>query len=640
MSATTNSVTEDKKTEKEEGTKSMLAYVSLKNFVTDHNQGYAGYYVMQSQIINILLVGRSQAGKSTLLATLLNPQQAVQGRGYTVTKEPQIQAFILNDEHTNTQYTINVIDTPGLREKRIDDLQSRSDDALVTLAQNFISKQVTYLNIVIYVTVAKRTNELDAEAFKCIREYLGKEFESNSLLVLSHCEEVPKTRFEQIVNDMKTFPETNEILNYCKLGVLPYGTMNADYLAIGDDDDDDESPEVREKNIQKNTERVRDTLRRTEKMRQDLFLAIIKSANRPRSISQLEGLMKTVKEKEKKTLDATLNAAKEIWNKEKHDEIKKIKEQHAKEQEEKTRHAAELSQQIELQNKNFLEEMKAKDEEEKRYKTELSKQIELQYKKLLEEMREEENKQYKTALFNESELLRKISNEEMVKNIKKQETEFENKWQTELRKQRNEFDQQLADLSEEKARLFAAKQVKEKERQMTSELEKLRQEIEHLHADLYAEKQAKEAGVEELKKTRELFEEKAQLHAEQQVKLMREQVEKSARSYNEKKLKEMKENESHMARKNDQEIASLRAELDLTKEELKQTRTELRQTKEAREQDQQNLEWLQLFKCLSADEQEKAKEFLKFAADKARRPPNQQHRKKNEENGHPSCCCM
>ena len=586
MSATTNSVTEDKKTEKEEGTKSMLAYISLKSFVTDHNQGYAGYHVMQSQIINILLVGRSQAGKSTLLATLLNPQQTVQGRGYTVTKEPQIQAFILNDEHTNTQYTINIIDTPGLREKRIDDLQSRSDDALVTLAQNFISKQVTYLNIVIYVTVAKRTNELDAEAFKCIREYLGKEFESNSLLVLSHCEEIPKTRFEQIVDDMKKFPETNEVLNYCKLGVLPYGTMNADYLAIGDEDDDDESPEVREKNIQRNTERVRDTLKRTEKMRHDLFLAIIKSANRPRSISQLEGLMKTVKEKEKKTLDATLNAAKEIWNKEKHDEIKKIKEQHAKEQEEKTRHVAKLSQQIELQTKNFLEEMKAKDEEKKRYETELSKQIELQHKKHLEEMRKEEKEHYKTALINKSESLQKISNEEMEKNIKKQETEFENKLQTELRKQRDKFDQQLANLSEEKARLFAAKQVKEKEREMTSELDKLRREKEHLHTDLYAEKQAKEAGIKELQTTRELYKEKAHLYAEQQVKLMQEQVEESARSQIEKMSKGMKEKERQMICKHEQEVASLRAQLEDKEKELKQTKTELRQTEEAQAQNQ------------------------------------------------------
>ena len=606
---------EEENEKKKDGIKSLLAYVSLKHFLTDPKQGYAGYHVMQSQIINILLVGRSQAGKSTLLATLLNPQQAVQGRGFSVTKEPQIQAFILNDEHNNISYTINIIDTPGLREKRIDDLQSRGDEEIIRLAGQCISNQITYLNIVIYVTVAKRTHELDAEAFKCIRDYLGKEFESSSLLVLSHCEEVPKQRFEQIVNDMKTFPETNEIINYCKLGVLPYGTMSADQLTLAEEDNDG-TVEENEKALR---EKVHKTIKRIEKMRQDLFLAIIKTADKPRSISQLEGLMKIVKEQEKKLVDTALSAASEKWNKEKQEEIEQIREQNATAQEEeKKRYAAELTEQIELQNKKFQDEMRAKQEEERKcYNAELSKQLELQHKKFQEDLKakqeeekklhlaalakeremqnkkfeeemtakqKEEKQRYQAELAKDRELQKKKFDEEMKRQNDEQKKEFEYKLQMEQSRQREEYEKQLNALTEEqrrdKARMYAeqlAKEAKERERQMTAELERVRQE----RARLYEEQQEKEAREKEQKRAEEFerrYHEEARLRAEQTAReaiererKMAEELEKR-RQENEKRFyeqqrREKEERDQQYQAKQEEERARANAEFQRAQQE-------------------------------------------------------------------------
>ena len=313
MNTSYTSTVKKTKNENEEGTKSMLAYVSLKDYITDPKQEneYTGNHDIYLKVINVLLIGRSQAGKSTLLTTLQNPLQAVQGRGFSVTKEPQMKTFIVNDDHNNTSYTINVIDTPGLTEKRIDDLSSRSDEEIVRIIKHYILKQITHLNIIIYVTVAKRTHELDTEAFQCIKVFLGDEFESNSLLVISHCEEIPKKRIEQIIDDMKTFPETNAMINYCKLGVLPYGTINADHLSLADEDTDD-SPEEKETKIRK---KVHNTVKRIEKMRQDLLLAIIKTAYQPRVVSQL-GRNYYIKEQERKEIKSAFDVAKKIWDNE------------------------------------------------------------------------------------------------------------------------------------------------------------------------------------------------------------------------------------------------------------------------------------------------------------------------------------
>ena len=464
MSANRKS-TKNKKNEKETATECFLNYVSLKDYMKDPKQGYAGYHVAHSKIINILFVGRSQAGKSTLLATLLNPQQAVQGRGFSVTKEPQVQAFILNDEHTNNAYTINVIDTPGLREKRIDNLQSRGDEEIIRLARHCISNQITYLNIVIYVTVAKRTHELDAEAFESINKFLGDDFDTSSLLVLSHCEEIPPQRFEQIIDDMETFPETKKIIEYCKLGVLPYGTMNADQLLLADDDDDEEeTPEEKEENKRK---KIHKTIKRIEKMRQDLFQVIIKTADKPRAISQLQGQLQYIKEQQEKAIETALGAEKENFNKV-----------------------------LEEKKKQFEEQLTALQTElEKRYQAESVKDRELQNKKFQEEMK---------------------------KQIDEQKKEYEKKMQDDQRKHREEFEKQLTALSEEqrreKARVYAeqqAKQARERERQMEIELEQKRRERERL----YYEQQQREIEERNKRLAAEREAERLRLSAEYENKL-------------------------------------------------------------------------------------------------------------------------
>ena len=118
----------------------LLAFMSLQEFVgTNSTLGYAGYQISQAKIINILLVGRSQSGKSTLLETFMKPQQAVRGRGFAVTREPTLHTFVITNQKANRSYTMNVIDTPGLREKRIDEDMQRGDEEIINLARQFLS---------------------------------------------------------------------------------------------------------------------------------------------------------------------------------------------------------------------------------------------------------------------------------------------------------------------------------------------------------------------------------------------------------------------------------------------------------------------------------------------------------------------
>ena len=46
------------------------------------------------------------------------------------------------------------------------------------------------------MSVAGKTHERDTKAFNLVQQFLGAEFAENSMLVLSHCENLPKDRID------------------------------------------------------------------------------------------------------------------------------------------------------------------------------------------------------------------------------------------------------------------------------------------------------------------------------------------------------------------------------------------------------------------------------------------------------------
>ncbi len=119
----------------------MTQFVPLERYLGEDPQlGFANYRAsIAGNIINILVVGRSQSGKSTLVQTLLNPRQAVQGRGYAATKDPQCYSMAFHDKEEDKYYTMKIIDTPGLEERGLN-RESRGDEEILSLAGDALRK--------------------------------------------------------------------------------------------------------------------------------------------------------------------------------------------------------------------------------------------------------------------------------------------------------------------------------------------------------------------------------------------------------------------------------------------------------------------------------------------------------------------
>ena len=93
-------------------------FKDYSQLLEDQTLGYAAYYFTETKVINILMVGRSQSGKTTIIDTLKNPHVCATSRGFSDTREGSLHSLVLRDQSHNLIYQVNIIDTPGLKESR------------------------------------------------------------------------------------------------------------------------------------------------------------------------------------------------------------------------------------------------------------------------------------------------------------------------------------------------------------------------------------------------------------------------------------------------------------------------------------------------------------------------------------------
>ena len=188
-----------------------------------------------SSIINILLVGRSQVGKSTLIESLNDPNYSATRTGISQTREPSYKQLTITSNDDGRQYTLNIIDTPGLQEIRHDPNETRTDQQLLDLMRElFEDGRIRSLNIIAFVSVMGKTYQNDIDTFKSLIDFFGPQFSSISALILTHCDKISSERANELTKELKEHPKCAEVVNYCGLGVYHHGTLDIDDLETYD----------------------------------------------------------------------------------------------------------------------------------------------------------------------------------------------------------------------------------------------------------------------------------------------------------------------------------------------------------------------------------------------------------------------
>jgi len=130
------------------------------------------YKLVQSVHLNTLILGKTGVGKSTLFKCLKDPtQDAYRQSVVSQTQESIFQPFTLNLPNATGTITINLIDTPGLRETDKSGERGRSDETITKCIIDCVKAEVTRLHVlVICISNQERLTHDDKHTIKALKD--------------------------------------------------------------------------------------------------------------------------------------------------------------------------------------------------------------------------------------------------------------------------------------------------------------------------------------------------------------------------------------------------------------------------------------------------------------------------------------
>jgi GTP-binding protein EngB required for normal cell division len=172
---------------------------------------------------NILLIGRSCTGKSTLKNILADPTRVPDRlKPYSQTEFPLFEQYTVN----GTDIIINFIDTPGLFQQT----KSLPDNTtIMQLIDGYIRSKVTQLHFVCFCTsMETKINTDDLHTVQKFFDFLGPEIRKNACLIITKCESKNAQQLETICKESQTNLDFKVLSSQMKQGIFFTGSINRD----------------------------------------------------------------------------------------------------------------------------------------------------------------------------------------------------------------------------------------------------------------------------------------------------------------------------------------------------------------------------------------------------------------------------
>ncbi|CAF4888490.1 unnamed protein product [Rotaria socialis] len=180
----------------------------------------------QADTKNVMLIGRSRTGKSTIKMLLVDPTKIPEDMDLkSGTKEPLFQSYHIAEK----QVILNIIDTPGLFERGIDADKLRDNKTILKTIKICVNREITKFHFICFcVSIISGINQQDIESLVLLTEYLGSELSRNSCLIITHCESKNDTQRDKMHKQLFEDSYFKAIASFFELGIFFTGSINWD----------------------------------------------------------------------------------------------------------------------------------------------------------------------------------------------------------------------------------------------------------------------------------------------------------------------------------------------------------------------------------------------------------------------------
>lgn len=182
---------------------------------------------------NIILIGRTRVGKSTIKSLLVDPTSKPEELTLrSGTRDPSIESFCMRHHHT----VLNIIDTPGLFEHCCKDFDPRDNDTIMKTIELCATRGVTKLHAICFcLSISCGINAEDIKSIKLLCEFFGNETSANSYLIITRCERTCDVQRKRICEELRTDIHLKEIVPYFRRGMFFSGSINYDDYLQGNE---------------------------------------------------------------------------------------------------------------------------------------------------------------------------------------------------------------------------------------------------------------------------------------------------------------------------------------------------------------------------------------------------------------------
>jgi hypothetical protein len=175
---------------------------------------------------NILIMGRTRTGKSTIASMLVDPAYVPKDLTLKAdTKEPQFRSFHLQQQ----RIVFNVIDTPGLFERGNAEVDILDNEMILQSIGACINMEITKFHVICFsVSLSDGINSEDIKSLELLIEYMGEGISNNSCLIITHCESKVDEQRETLKEELLQDLYFKKVAPFFQLGIFFSGSINPD----------------------------------------------------------------------------------------------------------------------------------------------------------------------------------------------------------------------------------------------------------------------------------------------------------------------------------------------------------------------------------------------------------------------------